>query len=182
MPEKRTRYAILGALTLGRMSGYDLKRFADQSLAHFWTESYGQIYPILKELLKEGLIREHRSGPRRTEYAITPGGKAALDEWLVRPAEHQALRIELLLKLFFARRLTSAQVRALLEEFRDQHVGRLAEFDAIESDLETRLGDHPDLPYWLMTLNYGQHVSRALIEWSDQTLKELGKQGRKRAT
>ena len=50
MRESRSRYAVLGALTIAPMSGYDLRAFFDQSVRFFWNESYGQIYPELRRL------------------------------------------------------------------------------------------------------------------------------------
>ncbi|MDH3629255.1 MAG: PadR family transcriptional regulator, partial [Acidobacteriota bacterium] len=48
MPDRSSsRYAVLGILTLEPMSGYDIKKFIETSVAHFWRESYGNIYPLL---------------------------------------------------------------------------------------------------------------------------------------
>ncbi len=189
MGENRTRYAILGALTLEPMSGYDIKRFADQSVAHFWGESYGQIYPILKQLRAERLITvdtERRGGSRRhVRYAITERGRQALAAWLTEPAEQQVRRIEILLKLFFARNAAPEGILRLVEEFRTEHVGRLQLYQDTEARLRAEHAGHADLPYWLMTLSYGAHVSRALVAWADETLaalKKLGKRMRKSGT
>jgi PadR family transcriptional regulator AphA len=177
--ENRTRYAILGALTLKPMSGYDIKRFADESVAHFWAESYGQIYPILKQLRAERLITvdtERRAGPRRhIRYAITERGRHALARWLAEPAEQQVLRIEMLLKLFFARNAPPEAIVRLVETFRTEHAGRLNRYQDIEARLHAEHAGHPDLPYWLMTLSYGRHVSRAFVAWADETLAALKK-------
>ena len=54
MKEKRSKYAILGILSLGSMSGYDIKKMFEKSIGNFWSESYGQIYPLLKALVDEG--------------------------------------------------------------------------------------------------------------------------------
>jgi DNA-binding PadR family transcriptional regulator len=104
MPTNRTRYAILGALTVAPMSGYGLRQFFDQSVSFFWRESYGQIYPILKQLRRERLITtrrgtrgEHSSG--RPQYVITSRGREALRAWLSEAVELQPPRQELLLKL-----------------------------------------------------------------------------------
>ena len=45
-----SRHAILGVLGFCPMSGYDVKKLIERSIAHFWNESYGQIYPILNRL------------------------------------------------------------------------------------------------------------------------------------
>lgn len=53
----QSRFALLGLLNLGPMSGYDLKQLIGWSIGHFWREGYGQIYPTLKDLEAEGLVR-----------------------------------------------------------------------------------------------------------------------------
>ena len=52
----------LGALTLRPMSGYDLRQFFSENLAFFWSESFGQIYPMLHALEAEGLVAPARGG------------------------------------------------------------------------------------------------------------------------
>ena len=194
MPENRTRYAVLGALTVAPMSGYDLKRFFEQGVSFFWTESYGQIYPILKQLKAEGLVADvaadlagdlagepgstgGRAGPahpRRAVHAITPAGRHALTQWLAAPAEPQgARRLEILLKLFFARHAGSDAAARLVAEFRAHHVEQLATYAATERRLRDEHGAHPDLPFWLLTLGYGQHVSRGLVAWCDEAARTL---------
>jgi len=51
-----TAYVILGMLGLGARTGYDIKRVVDQSTRFFWAASYGQIYPELRQLEKDGLV------------------------------------------------------------------------------------------------------------------------------
>src|SRR5262249_56680091 len=102
-----TEYAVLGMLAMGPGSGYDLKKRIEGSIAHFWSESYGQIYPIVSRLAAEGLIArrlERQKGkPDRHVYSITAAGHERLGRWLGEPAREQGIRSELLLKLFFGR-------------------------------------------------------------------------------
>ncbi|MDQ2700516.1 MAG: PadR family transcriptional regulator, partial [Actinomycetota bacterium] len=53
-----TGTVILGFLSEGEKSGYDIKSQVDTSTRFFWTASYGQIYPELKRLKEAGLIEE----------------------------------------------------------------------------------------------------------------------------
>jgi DNA-binding PadR family transcriptional regulator len=179
MRENRSRYAVLGALTIEPMSGYDLRTFFDQSVRFFWTESYGQIYPILKQLAAEGLVgpapKSVSSGihPRRTVYAITPRGRTALAEWLGEPIEQEVGRVEILLKLFFATEGDLSAARDHIVAFREYHTARLAQFDAVETRIRGDHADRAELPFWLLTLSYGQHVSRALLAWCDEADRTL---------
>ena len=52
----KTRFAVLGLLSIRPMSGYDLKHTIEASTRNFWNESYGQIYPALRALADAGLV------------------------------------------------------------------------------------------------------------------------------
>ena len=51
-----TAKVILGMLSFGPKSGYEIKALVDRSTRFFWAASYGQIYPELKRLAEAGLI------------------------------------------------------------------------------------------------------------------------------
>ena len=80
-----TEYAVLGMLALGPGSGYDLKKRIEGSVAHFWSESYGQIYPILARLASRRLVErrlERQKGkPDRWRYRVEKLGKKLLPQW-----------------------------------------------------------------------------------------------------
>src|SRR4051812_1177259 len=100
-----TPNAILGLLSIEPMSGYDIRRNLDESLSHFWSESYGQIYPALRRLEAARLIapvKQAGAGARRKRlYTLTPLGRARLRAWLAEAPKPQPPRNELMLKLFF---------------------------------------------------------------------------------
>ena len=173
----RTEQAILGFLTWGPMSGYDIKKAIEASIGNFWSESFGQIYPVLKRLAAGGLtttdeIRSDGGRPSQI-YRLTEQGRAALSEWLQQPPVPEPPRNELLLKLFFGRTNPPNTNIRHVERYRAQAIERLESYDAIERDLRQQHRNQPDLPYWLMTLSYGKHVERALIAWCEDALTEL---------
>ena len=174
-----TRYALLGLLTLAPdagASGYDLRQWAEGSIGHFWSESYGQIYPVLKQLLKDGLVTARRdaSGKRdKTLYAVTDAGRKELQDWLEKPARIQPPRNEGLLKLFFGLETTVASNATRLRVLERHHHGLLARYEAVERQISERFATHPGLPYWLMTLDYGRRHSQMVVEWCETTLKKL---------
>jgi DNA-binding PadR family transcriptional regulator len=60
------------------MSGYELKKITEQTIVHFWTFNFSQIYPALKILHKEGLIEKktkNRGDKEKYIYNITLSGK-----------------------------------------------------------------------------------------------------------
>jgi len=174
--EPKSRYAILGALTIEPMSGYDIKELLTQSVGHFWNESYGQIYPTLKQLADEGLVTSRRVAgagkPDRHIYTLTSSGWEELGHWLSRPVEsHPPGRSELLLKLFFGRHASLTSTAEHVSRHRALLLERIAQYEAIEADLNTQAD--PDQPYWLFTLRHGLSVSRASLGWCDETLSRL---------
>ena len=101
-----TGRVILGMIASGRRTGYDIKAFVDKTTRYFWAASYGQIYPELKRLEDQGLVRgrsEPSGGRARTVYELTEAGAVALRHWLESDEETlYELRDEGMLKLFFS--------------------------------------------------------------------------------
>ena len=71
------------------MSGYDVKKLVEAGLSHFWSESYGQIYPVLNRLVQDDLATcsvDPKSGGRgRKVYTITKAGRSTFKRWLREP-------------------------------------------------------------------------------------------------
>ena len=177
-PGRTTPFAMLGMLTICPMSGYQMKQQMEQSIAHFWSESYGQIYPALKQLEKQGLAtsKQQKSTtgrPDRQVYAITPKGREVLATWLREAPKSQPPRSELLLKLFFWSMLPPDEATKHVEALRDSSAREGEQYAAIEASLKKHHPEHPSLPYWLMTLNFGKHRSQGMRDWAAETLNEL---------
>jgi PadR family transcriptional regulator AphA len=179
MKETKSKYAILGILSLGPISGYDIKKVFQRSVANFWNESYGQIYPLLRTLVAEGLatrsIEKQLGRPDRHIYAITNKGFEELQRWLMKPVKDQIGRIEIALKLFFGHQVEVADNIRQVEHFREMRDRELKALMAIEGRLKAEQADRPNLPYMLMTVSYGQHVTKALLQWCEETLSVLRK-------
>ncbi|KPJ87039.1 MAG: PadR family transcriptional regulator [Spirochaetes bacterium DG_61] len=180
MPKvNKTKYAILGMLSFAPMSGYDMKKRFDSSVAHFWNENYGHIYPVLKRLEREGLVikkTEQTEGkPQRKVYSITEKGRGELKKWLLLPAERPLLRIELLLKLFFGNEVPAENLIEKVEEEKAFCERTLETFDQIEEHIERAVKATmlKESIYWLITLRYGKRYYRALREWCEETIKTL---------
>jgi PadR family transcriptional regulator AphA len=179
-----TANALLGLLSIAPMSGYGIRMLIQESIGHFWNESYGQIYPTLKRLTKEGLVEkktERQKGrPDKYVYSLTEKGREELREWLKLPVVPAVPRNEMLLKLFFGRQTTVEVNKEHLKEYRNRQetAGRL--YESMMKSIRREHANHPDLPYWLFTLRLGVQESRARVAWSDETLNELEKMERKR--
>jgi DNA-binding PadR family transcriptional regulator len=174
--ETTTDFAILGMLTIKPMSGYEIRQLMSQSIAHFWSESYGQLYPALKKLESAQLVTKRTEpGQKRDKhiYTITPTGRDRLQEWLTHAPKPQSPRNELLLKLFLlspdslpvaAEQVARARVAAMDE---------LRRFGFVEEKLRTERAGDPHLPQWLSTLTFSRLQAEAVVRWADQTLAGL---------
>lgn len=179
--ERTTRYAILGMLTLGPRTGYDIRQEIGTSVRHFWSESYGQVYPTLHELEREGLVtvaaESSDGGRERKVYSLTDAGWDALRAWLVRPVAPQPSRNELLLKLYFGHLVPDSEMAGVVREVRDRWAREMTEWAAIEERL--RAADRSATSAGkarrdsLFTLRYGRLVGEATVRWADEVLAEL---------
>ncbi len=184
MKETKSKYAVLGMLSICPMSGYDIKKRIEGSISNFWSESYGQIYPILKRLVSEQFVTktvERQSGkPDRHVYALTERGRKELQRWLTEGIVPKVERNELLLRLFFGEEAAVTVSIEHVEKYKELQLQLLEKYSAIEKEIKAKYGNDSNLPYWLMTLRYGQHVSQALFHWCDETLVTLNKIGNDR--
>ncbi|HEX4577594.1 MAG TPA: PadR family transcriptional regulator [Edaphobacter sp.] len=179
-----TPNALLGLLSMGPMSGYDIRQLISRSIGHFWSESYGQIYPGLKRLAAAGLIAkktERKKGsPDRHVYSLTADGRQQLRSWLKLPVAEEVPRSELLLKLFFGAHVSPNVSRDHVQTYLERHLQELQMYGAIAKKLRKEEANDPQLPFWLMTLNMGRHRSAAMVKWCKETLAELDRMERGR--
>lgn len=171
----RTRYAVLGMLTIEPMSGYDLRATIERTVGHFWREGYGRLYPTLKELVAEGLVAAHAEdgkGPRRTVHHLTDAGWDELRRWLASPpGPPQPGRDDLLLRLFFSRHAAPGVLAEHVRQRRSLTVALLERYEAIERELSQ--DGSADAPAWLLTVRHGIHLARASVAWSDEAIALL---------
>ena len=172
------KHAVLGFLSIAPMSGYDLRKHMEESVAHFWPADQAQIYRTLGHLAADGLVDvrtiPQEGKPDRREHSITDAGLAELDSWLAAPVEYVPSREVFLVRLFFVGRLGTDRVRAVLEERAEEarelaavleQTGEAARQAVANPDLETRLR--------LATLANGLVHARAELVWAQDLLAEL---------
>jgi DNA-binding PadR family transcriptional regulator len=174
MRANQTETAVLGALSVAPMTGYALRDAIKDVLGHFWSESFGQIYPTLASLERQRLVtRRGSSRPGSSTFAITAAGRAQLTELLRQPIQPIPPRNGLLLRLFFGRHLGPEACRALVSQARADAQRRLAQYQAIRHQIDADHSHQQDHPYWLLTVSAGEHTARAAIAWADQALTAL---------
>jgi len=117
-----TAYTILGLLRERSMHGYEIAQHfkPEADLGQVVPADMSTIYTFLKDLQEHGLIRGERvtvgARPPRTVFSLTVEAEPLFLDWLRRPvARIREVRLDFLLKLYFAQRLGTAETRALVD-------------------------------------------------------------------
>jgi DNA-binding PadR family transcriptional regulator len=174
-----TTYIVLGLLAHEDSSGYDMKKKIDIMISQFWDVGYGQLYPTLKMLEKEGSVKgtpaQSAKGPDRIVYAITDTGRQKLVSWLSMPDEKEYIRYEILLKLFFGNLSNPADNIKRIEAFKDQHTADLQLIRLFKANLESVFKQNQDHLYYYLTVLFGEHIYKAYLEWADEAIQFIKK-------
>ncbi len=173
-------YAILGLLSYAPMSGYDIKRAVETVFCYFWSESYGRIYPVLKQLEADGLAtcgtEKNLGKPDRNVYTITRKGREALRQWLSEPPGPLRVRHELLLKLVFGHNVSIEQNIHHLERHRAALLREAEEFEQLKALVDE---DPPDQRlYSELALRLGELINDTRLKWCEESLAALGRAAR----
>jgi len=176
--EKASRFAVLGMLSLGAKSGYDIKKTIAASTANFWSESYGNIYPVLKQLVAEGAIEPEKDtgvgeGRPKQAFRMTAHGRKMLQNWLRQPVALRTEDNELLLKLFFGAVVSPKDMLAVVKAQHALRVEELARYAEIAEYIAAQTGSEEQKTYWMATLRYGELASRAAITWCEEVERKL---------
>jgi len=175
------RHAILGFLATSPMTGYDLRKHMEVSVAHFWPADQAQIYRTLAKLVQDGLVEVHvipqHDKPNRHEHHILPAGIAELDRWLASSTEYEPTREPFLLQVFFGGRLGPEHVGRLLAQRRHDAEQLLAALRAVErgaSEAPERQHLSLEQRLRLATLANGIAHAEAELKWIDEVGETLG--------
>ena len=180
------------------MSGYDIKKIVDVGLSHFWNENYGQIYPTLDRLVRDGLASkkpDRNSGKRqRFVYTITSAGKRSLNDWVKAATDAPVVRNEVLLKFFLCSHASTGKCFRLIESHQLEQRAILSEYQASEAILKSAMqggdmgedlqailtitGSTPkqrakQLRAFYLTLRHGIRAIEGRLAWCEEALASL---------
>jgi DNA-binding PadR family transcriptional regulator len=163
-----TSYVVLGTIALrGPSTSYDLKRFVEVTLGHFWSFPHSQLYAEPDRLARAGLLTEDREegGRRRRTYAITDAGREAVVAWLGESSPGTPEQRDLgLLKVFFSELGDEDAFEALVDEQMAVHRSMLSRYEW----LWRRYGDRPEYARRTLTLKAGLAMERALLAFWEE--------------
>lgn len=169
---------ILGLVGARPMSGYDIKRAFDQSLASYWNAGNSQIYTTLKALAARGLVTSdlivQETRPNRRVYRLTSAGKAALDRWLAESVPDRFTKDEFLAKLFFLGEASDALALRHLEEHRAALLAQLAHMEWVLREYGNRATRRPRLlEFQMLVRDYKQATLQADLEVTEGVIARL---------
>jgi PadR family transcriptional regulator, regulatory protein AphA len=167
-----TSYVVLGIIAVrGPSTPYELKRFVEVTLGHFWSFPHSQLYAEPARLAEAGLLTEEREegGRRRRTYAITPAGREAVQAWVGEPSPGTPeLRDLGLLKLFFSELADDEVFHALVQEQIAVHRAILTRYEW----LRRRFADRPEYARRAVTLHAGFGMEHALLAFWERLAEE----------
>jgi PadR family transcriptional regulator, regulatory protein AphA len=172
-----TSYAILGQLAWGEATTYELVKAMGRNLRFMWPRAESRIYDEAKRLVTARLAtaREGATGRRRrTVYAITPAGHAALRDWLAAPAGSIALEHEPLLRVFLGRDGEPGDLLAAVAAVREHAEAMLAIGTSVADDyLDRRHPQQDEVHLRALTFDYLYRWALFNRDWARRTEAEL---------
>lgn len=157
-----TAASLLGFLLNGPLTGWDIVATVEASIGNFWNLTRSQVYRELRSLAEAGLVEVGETGAReRRPYSITQEGRAAFFDWLREEPGDDLIRMQALLKFFFADYIDEATLRRFVMQQQVEHDRRLAYFRAILPEVEK------DSPLCGHTLKFGIRYEETMLEWLD---------------
>lgn len=168
-------YVILGILMESPMSGYDLKKVAEQTIGMFFKMSYGNLYPTLKALTKTGEITEQETQNSKNKkiYTLTDQGKASFLKWLAEPL--QSNKKEYMVKIFFYDYLDEETRQTHLRAYQAQIHRKMMEMKGLQNIVNEELTSIPnkeDYYYRVSTMYYGLQFYEMELAWFNKIIEK----------
>ena len=176
--DRKIDMVILGLLSHEDLTGYDIKKRIDGAIGFFWKGSFGNIYPALVDMEKQGLVKklEKNSAGKREKifYHITKKGTETLQQWLSDDHAVNELKYETLLKIYFGSAADRKITVRNIEVFEKQIQESLALLYMYRDNLKKVLDNEDHLHYYL-TVTFGIDTYEAYLKWCAEAKKILKK-------
>lgn len=165
------RFIILGFLTYGQFTGYDLKQMMTYSTSNFVSASFGSIYPALSRLEKDGLISSTKiieNGRYKKKYTINKTGEQEFLRWLEEPIDFMRSYEDILAKVFFYEKLPKESTIKLVDQLIDDINKKIGELERLEIIIKEGAGH-----FEMSTLYFGIDHLKFMADWYERFVEDL---------
>jgi len=178
-------YALLGLLQPKPSSGYDLRKTFSSTSMKTYSDSPGAIYPALRRLEQDGLIRgtiEDGAGLRRRQvFHVTARGLAELKKWIARPITSDDLTRgyeEIMLRFAFSE--TVAGAAAAVQLLMSLQAALKAHVASLQKEYES---SHKMMPTsGRLAFESGVRGAEYFLQWTQYALQTYEKETRKKGS
>jgi PadR family transcriptional regulator AphA len=178
-PGMAAEHALLGLLAVsesGSGHGYDLARHfgPDAPLGSVIRLEPGMVYHHLKKIERIGWVSVvpdvGQGRPARRSFALSPAGREELTRWLAEPVAHtREIRLEFLVKLYFALLLDPVLAVRLIDEQREMCARIVAVLsDRSRDDVSSGAVETRERKFGDMVLDMRLAQTRAALDWLDR--------------
>jgi len=173
------KYAILGLVKRNPITGYDITKEFNKELANFWYAKHSQIYPELKKLVDEGLVKFEviiaGESLEKKLYTITEKGQTDLKKWLLQVEDLDPTpKDKFKLRMYFSEILNKEEI---IFQFEDQLKKRNKKLQFLKSKMNEYDGTIPDVSSHefgdYMVLDGAILREESYIEWINRCLNSL---------
>jgi|SRR5215204_253711 len=167
-----TECFVLGMLSRGERSGYEISGDTSEGAAVFWTPARSQVYAVLPRLVNRGFATvrhvEQSDRPDKLIHRITPAGEQALRDGLEQDFGY-SIKDPLLLMVAFGKYVSRERLVEQINLRRMWAAERIENFERAA----TRLGDTEEDFFRRAALKAGIERAHGTIRWAEETLRAL---------
>lgn len=164
-------YYVLHKISKGPTHGYEIAQDIEQKTDGAWRPAPGSMYPMLKKLASQGLIKSREPASKRSSeteqraYEITPKGLEYLKEGkaMFANASHRMSAV----RKIFVELVDPENAQKLFTEGSRMH------FEGSREIVDSRLGVLPASELESLLKEYQLNLERQL-EWTKKKIAELG--------
>jgi DNA-binding PadR family transcriptional regulator len=179
MPAEHAILGLLAESTSGA-HGYDLARnfSGEEPLGAIVRLEPGMLYHHLKKLDRVGwvaaTVEQQGLRPPKQVYRLTESGREELERWLTSPVERtREIRLEFLVKLFFAQRVNPAMVINLITHQRETLQRNLASLSEQRAAMAAKNDvSEADRAFTVKVLDLRASQTTSALEWLDSLTNE----------
>jgi PadR family transcriptional regulator, regulator of vanillate utilization len=186
------RHALLAILTADPMTGYDLVKYFDRTVAFVWNAPHSQIYPELRRMEQAGLIEgdvvQRGERAQKRVYRINEKGVLELERWANELLPLQPERDAARLKAAYFEWGSYEAARRQLTEHLNHYTDHLRQWEQAIDDinarrvallkrrLDVRPADEHEAIVAFKAFAFRGEAARARSEiaWAEEGLKLLG--------